>query len=319
MKIFISHASEDTKSVARPIAVALKELGYEVWYDEYSLKLGDSLSREINKGLSNCDYGVVILSEAFFRKEWPMRELSGLAAKETGSTGKVILPVWHGVDETTIAKYSPTLADKKGVTTSNGIKKVINEIEKAIKVAFDGKENQSSQLNSVFQIGEHITKEKNITGQQVFEIVYENLKSSLYAENFYVALYDKKTNFIRFPLLLIEGKKVDIPSRSFGSGRTEYIIQSKDPLLIRTKTESVKWYKKSGNIEYIGVPFASWLGVPIIFQDEVLGVIAIYHATDDFVYGYDDLKTLQIVAQQVATSLRMSQLRNNFIDNNSNP
>lgn len=68
MKIFISHASEDKDDIARPLAEELGEQGYEVWYDEYSLKIGDSLSQEIDRGLSSCDYGVVILSKSFFEK-----------------------------------------------------------------------------------------------------------------------------------------------------------------------------------------------------------------------------------------------------------
>lgn len=55
MKIFISHASEDKEDVASPLAKSLRDLGYEVWYDDYSLKIGDSLSHEIDKRLAECD------------------------------------------------------------------------------------------------------------------------------------------------------------------------------------------------------------------------------------------------------------------------
>ena len=43
VKTFISHASEDKKAIARPLADALRDRRVDVWYDEYSLKLGDSL------------------------------------------------------------------------------------------------------------------------------------------------------------------------------------------------------------------------------------------------------------------------------------
>ena len=41
--LFICHASEDKEVVARPLAEYLREKGYRVWYDEFSLKIGDSL------------------------------------------------------------------------------------------------------------------------------------------------------------------------------------------------------------------------------------------------------------------------------------
>lgn len=72
MKIFISHAAEEKDKVARPLAKALQKLGYDIWYDEYSLKLGDSLTAEIDRGLIECDYGVVIFSKSFFSKKWAL-------------------------------------------------------------------------------------------------------------------------------------------------------------------------------------------------------------------------------------------------------
>ena len=92
--IFISHAWEDKKTIARPLAQALLEIGLKVWYDKFILKLGDSLRRSIDHGLSKSRYGIVILSPHFFEKEWPQRELDGLVAREV-SSGKVILPIWH--------------------------------------------------------------------------------------------------------------------------------------------------------------------------------------------------------------------------------
>jgi len=121
--VFISHASEDKERVARPLATRLRAAGLRVWIDENELRLGDSLRRKIDEGLAGSRYGVVILSPAFFAKEWPQRELDALSALDTGS-GKVILPVWHGVDQKSVARHSPTLADKLAVSTDRGLDQV---------------------------------------------------------------------------------------------------------------------------------------------------------------------------------------------------
>lgn len=84
INIFVSHASEDKEEIARPIAEGLARLGYDVWFDEYQLTIGDNLRREINLGLSKCDFGIVIFSPNFFSKDWPQLELDGLAEKELG-------------------------------------------------------------------------------------------------------------------------------------------------------------------------------------------------------------------------------------------
>jgi len=68
MRLFISHASEDKKDFVEPLAEALRQV-YDVWYDKYVLRLGDSLLRKINEGLASCDFGVVVLSPHFFAKK----------------------------------------------------------------------------------------------------------------------------------------------------------------------------------------------------------------------------------------------------------
>lgn len=116
--IFISHASEDKASFVRPLAEALVNLGATVWYDEFSLRLGDSISRSIDKGLARSRFGVgvVIVSHAFLSKPWPEYELRGLVAREIGED-RVILPVWHGVERCDVLAFSPPLADKVALDT----------------------------------------------------------------------------------------------------------------------------------------------------------------------------------------------------------
>lgn len=131
--LFICHASEDKESFARPLAESLRGKGLRVWYDEFTLTIGDSLSESIDRGLAGSRFGVVVLSAYFFSKNWPRKELDGLTAKEISSE-KTILPVWHGVNRDDVLRYSPMLADKLAVSTSEGLDKVVDEILKAITV-----------------------------------------------------------------------------------------------------------------------------------------------------------------------------------------
>jgi len=130
---FIVHASEDKNAVARHLANALSERGVSVWYDEFTLTLGDSLHRSIERGLAESRYGIVILSPNFFAKEWPQRELDGLVAKEVTSGEKAILPVWHNVTQEYVARFSPTLADRIAVSTKRGMDTVVAEILRAAR------------------------------------------------------------------------------------------------------------------------------------------------------------------------------------------
>jgi len=117
--VFISHANEDKKTFVKPLADALTTFGAKVWYDDFTLTVGDSLSRSIDKGLADSRFGIVVLSPDFFEKKWPEYELRGLTAREI--TGiKVILPIWHNVKKEDVLSYSPTLADKKAISSQDG-------------------------------------------------------------------------------------------------------------------------------------------------------------------------------------------------------
>ncbi|MEK7674816.1 MAG: toll/interleukin-1 receptor domain-containing protein [Verrucomicrobiota bacterium] len=126
--VFICHASADKADFVRPLVEALRDQHVEVWYDEKSLKLGDSLRRAIDKGLTKSRFGVVVLSKAFFARNWPQYELDALAEREMAGNDKVLLPVWHGVTHQDVLAYSPALAGRKAVSSSEGLAKVVGEI-----------------------------------------------------------------------------------------------------------------------------------------------------------------------------------------------
>ena len=132
-ELFLSHASEDKGPVARPLYEALTVAGVSVWFDEAVLRMGDSLRRKIDEGLSRCRFGVVILSPHFFAKEWPQRELDGLVARETSSGKKAILPVWHDLQRDDVLRYSPPLADRFAGRSSEGVDALVTKILEAIR------------------------------------------------------------------------------------------------------------------------------------------------------------------------------------------
>lgn len=115
--VFISHASEDKDAIVRPLANALTEGGLEVWYDEFELRIGDSLRRKIDMGLARSRFGVIVLSRSFFSKGWPNYELDGLVTRAV-SGEQIILPVWHEITKQELIEYSPSLADKVARSTA---------------------------------------------------------------------------------------------------------------------------------------------------------------------------------------------------------
>jgi signal transduction histidine kinase len=147
-----------------------------------------------------------------------------------------------------------------------------------------------------------------LSEDEVLRLIYDQASKLMDTGNVYIALYDETTDIVRFPLAFVDGELINIESRKAGKGRTEEIIRSKKPMLTATKAEAEVWYAQPEHKEYWGRTFASWLGVPMMVGERILGVIATYHPTVDYVYSGDDLVILQAMANQAAVALDNARL-----------
>ena len=130
---FISHASEDKDGFVRGLVKALEDRGVSVWYDEFTLKAGESIRRKVDEGLTNSRFGIVVLSRYFFKKEWPQRELDALSSLEASGDTR-ILPIWHEISKDEVIRYSPLLSDKLALNTSlKSTEEIADELCKLIK------------------------------------------------------------------------------------------------------------------------------------------------------------------------------------------
>ncbi len=131
--VFISHASEDKDDVARPLAEALRKNGLSVWYDEFELRIGDSLRRKIDKGIANSNFGVIVISRDFISKGWTNYELDGLITRAVNGE-QTMLPIWHNITKREVINYSPSLADKLARNTTDfTVEEIADEIADLIQ------------------------------------------------------------------------------------------------------------------------------------------------------------------------------------------
>jgi hypothetical protein len=131
---------------------------------------------------------VVILSPAFFSKEWPNKELDALVAREDGR-GKVILPIWHNVSAHEILRYSPMLADKLAVSTSRGLTHVADRVLEAVRREMD--ERNTSNVRPI--PSELVPSESEILGryrrQMLTAASERELRRTLYEVEAHLAKY----------------------------------------------------------------------------------------------------------------------------------
>ena len=144
--VFMSHASEDKESIARPLTKALEERGLRVWFDNQEIRIGDSIRRKIEEGLAQSRYGVVILSKPFISKFWTNFELDGLIER--------VLPVWHEIGREEIANQFPALAGIAALNTSEyDILDIARQIDGKVRGRSTSNTMQSGQQSAQLQSG----------------------------------------------------------------------------------------------------------------------------------------------------------------------
>ena len=131
---FVSHDSRDKEDIAEPLAIKLVGMSCPVWYDEFSLSVGDSLRESIERGLKECRRCVLVLTPNFLANGgWAKREYQSIFTRELIEQKRLLLPVWAGVTPEDVFNYSPILADRKGLQWSDGIDHVATKLAGAIR------------------------------------------------------------------------------------------------------------------------------------------------------------------------------------------
>ena len=123
---FISHASAEKDHLARPLADALQTHGQRVWYDEFSINLGDDLERVIDYGTRSSLFGVIVISKSFFGRRWTEAELQALLHKR-------VFLVLHGVEPEALAALRPELANRFSISSDVGVERIADAIVASIQ------------------------------------------------------------------------------------------------------------------------------------------------------------------------------------------
>jgi PAS domain S-box-containing protein len=142
--------------------------------------------------------------------------------------------------------------------------------------------------------------------EAVIKSIYQNASRLMDTTNFYVALYDSQKDEVSFPFYA-EGERVRaLPGRRrTGKGLTEYVIRTREPLLVE---ENVSARLDELGIESIGQESQSWLGAPMSVGERVIGVIAVQSYTTPRLYNKHHRDLLYAIASQAAVALENTRL-----------
>jgi PAS domain S-box-containing protein len=185
--------------------------------------------------------------------------------------------------------------------------------EKAvICTLFDITEHKRGELlqDAVYRIAIAADQSKDLDG--VFSAVHGIIAEVMNADNFYIALYDEKENLLSFPYFVDEADLPPKPAK-LGKGLTEYVLRSGKSQLVDLALHNELC--NLGEIELIGVPSPIWLGVPLIIDSSIIGVMVVQNYSDPKIYGEREKQILEFVSSQVAKAINRKRVQDALIEN----
>ncbi|HSF24872.1 MAG TPA: methyl-accepting chemotaxis protein [Blastocatellia bacterium] len=161
-------------------------------------------------------------------------------------------------------------------------------------------ERKESDLlhSALYRIAEMTSSAEDLPA--FYGAVHKIVGGLMYAENFFIAVYDPSTSLVSFPCFVDVVDATPQP-RSLKRGMTEFVLRMGQPLL--ASRETLEPIVKQGEIEVIGTMPVCWLGVPLKIGDETIGVIAVQSYREDISFGEKEKEVLTFVSQHLATAM----------------
>ncbi|MCP4344800.1 MAG: GAF domain-containing protein [Desulfobacterales bacterium] len=203
------------------------------------------------------------------------------------------------------------------VRAEEELEKYRDHLEEIVKERTERLKKLNHRQRVLIDLEQKLTSTIQLNENQILQLIYQDASELMDTDNMYIALYDESTDTVRFGLVYKEGRKINTKEgeeeegykpRSGGQGKTEYIIKARQPIFHPTLAESKAWYEESEHLAYDRSILPSWVGVPMIKGEKVLGVIATYNPIQEHVYSKDDLKILQAMANLAAITLDNARL-----------
>lgn len=176
-------------------------------------------------------------------------------------------------------------------------------------IVHDKAQNNIKKLRILNDIGHKITAEISLNNEELLMLLYRSISELMDVSNLFISFFNSKENTVIFELAYINGvrqeKEGEFATRINGNGLTEYVIREKKPLTLDTDIE--KWLIDH-KINKVGKLAKSWIGIPVIFGDQVFGMIGLQDFMNEYAYSVDDEFILTTIATQFANTIQNSKL-----------
>jgi len=145
--------------------------------------------------------------------------------------------------------------------------------------------------------------------KDIYPTIVRELNKIWDTNNFFIALYDAKTDTLSMPLFSDEKDKFEHVSAR--KTITKWVIGLRKSVLL--KINDLKNLEDSGDIDLVGTPCKVWMGVPLKAEKEIIGLMALQDYHDENKFTTDDVTVLEFIANQIAIAIQRRTMIDNMI------
>ncbi len=153
-----------------------------------------------------------------------------------------------------------------------------------------------------------IAEAANATGtvHHLLTAIHQIVSELMPAPNFYIALHDRTREVLEFPYYVDERGDIPTGAEKLGKGLTEYVLRTGHALTLTDRSQ-FEALETRGEVEQVGVPAQSWIGVPLRTQERTVGVLSAQIYSGEFRYDERHTELLTFVSSQVARAIERKQ------------
>jgi transcriptional regulator with GAF, ATPase, and Fis domain len=275
-----------------------------------SLPESIQLSQQIQQRLSSRT-SPLILEERSQTTDWPtaMAQISAQMSCDIVA----FLPMTNGEQLTGLLVLGSRQDDtgKKGAFSAANLQAytyLVEMVSTALQkvLALESMQKRLRELQTLDTVSQAVSAATDLN--RLFHILHQQLDQVMGAVEFYVALFDAKTQTIHVPYNTEAGEIVSVPPFALGEGLTSTLIRSGQPLLLAKESE-IKM--KAAKSREIGAAARSWLGVPLLLGGQPVGALVVQDSQKEMRFNQEDQRLLTTLAGQVAVSIRNASLLEN--------
>jgi len=201
--------------------------------------------------------------------------------------------------EQTDLEIMQAIASQTGIAVENA--GLFAETQRLLKET----QQRANELSTINSVQQELASKLDV--QSIYDLIGDTFHSFFNAQVVVISTYNSQTNSVEHRYAIERGAHIPWPGTHPPGGFRSKIINSKQPFLVNTNVAEEATRLGQPVLQGTDMP-RSWLGVPILVDDQVTGILSVQNVDEENAFGESDIRLLQTFAASMSIALENARL-----------